>query len=506
MQILLFAWALLAFSTFKICAQENLVKDPDFTMYDDSPASAPIDFKNLHHWFNPITSVSSPDYLCNCFMGSSTNNFNGTVIGLYLSQQSKWKNAREYAGTHLKKRLSTSKIYYVNVLFSVSPRSNYALNRLGILFSSDSIQQVFPLDSNEVIYRKPQIEADSNVFYVNDIEFSRYWYKLNKVFIPTVNDLEYLYVGNFYTDERTDTITKPKSPNVSYFYVEGGYYEFDYVDVIEVNPNYNLAANDTVICRGQSVMLSNAEAYSGHNYSWYTKTNFVSSNLNTTVQPTQTTTYYLYTTDNYHTVCDCNPPILDSITVTVLNYNVAGVNASTYLTSLCSGDTIQLGIVPQNGYSYQWHPADYLSSDTVAQPFVQIPWHLENDTLVYNITITNSQSQSCTLKNDLAFKIVVNFCPDSLEPQIYIPNIFTPNGNGDNDEYKLSTQNIKNLNAEIYNRWGIRINSFTGTNGYWDGTTIAGEKAPEGIYYITINADGMDKKTYHYSGYVQLVR
>ena len=72
--------------------------------------------------------------------------------------------------------------------------------------------------------------------------------------------------------------------------------------------------------------------------------------------------------------------------------------------------------------------------------------------------------------------------------------------------YKLSTQNIKNLNAEIYNCWGIRINSFSGTNGYWEGITIAGDKAPDGIYYITINADGMDKKIYHYSGYVQLVR
>jgi len=135
---------------------------------------------------------------------------------------------------------------------------------------------------------------------------------------------------------------------------------------------------------------------------------------------------------------------------------------------------------------------------------VLVPWYLENDTLIYNVTITNNQNQSCTLNNDLAFKIVVNFCPDSLEPQIYIPNVFTPNGDGENDVFKLSTQNIKNLNAEVYNRWGIRVNSFGGINGTWQGNTIAGDKAPNGIYYVVITAEGMDKKTYHYSGYVHV--
>jgi gliding motility-associated-like protein len=497
---MIIAWGLLVFIPFKTYCQQSIVKDPDFTLYDDSPAAAPIDFKNLYYWFNP--NALTPDFFCDCSMGGTSPHFNGTTLGLYLTQQSKWEDARDYAGTRLKKSLDTSKIYFVKALFSISPRSLYALNRIGILFTNDSIKQQDT--TNWLINRKPQIEADSNVFYVNDIELSRYWYELKKVFKPSENNLEYLYVGNFYPDDKTDTITKPKSPNVSYFYVHGGYYDFDYVDVIEVNPNYNLVANDTIICEGQNVTLSYATSYPGHTYSWYTSTGFVSNNLNTIVQPQQTTKYYLYTTDNYHAECDCNPPVLDSVTVTLVNYDVAGVNATNFERNLCSGDTIQLGIVPQNGYNYKWQPSDYLSSDTVAQPYVLVPWYLENDTLIYNVTITNNQNQSCTLNNDLAFKIVVNFCPDSLEPQIYIPNVFTPNGDGENDVFKLSTQNIKNLNAEVYNRWGIRVNSFGGINGTWQGNTIAGDKAPNGIYYVVITAEGMDKKTYHYSGYVHV--
>ncbi|MCC7050722.1 MAG: gliding motility-associated C-terminal domain-containing protein [Bacteroidia bacterium] len=507
MQCIIIVWGLLSFTSFKLYSQESIVKDPDFTMYDSSYYPyAPIDFKNLYHWFNPITSVSSPDFLCNCPYGGSLINSNKTGIALYLSQQSKWKNAREYAGTHLKKILKRDKIYYINVSFSIDPRSTFAINRIGILFTSDSIHQDFPIDSNTVINRTPQLEADSNVFYVNDIEFSRYWYELNKVFKPTESNLEFLYIGNFYTDEKTDTITKPKLPNTSYFHIHGGNYSFDYVDIIEVNPNYNLVVNDTVLCQGQSLMLSTASAYTGHTYKWYTKDGVISNKLNATVRPAQTTTYYLYTTDNYHAVCDCNPPVLDSVTVTVINYNVMGVNATAYERNLCSGDTVTLGLQPQSGYTYFWQPNTYLTSNTVANPVLTLPWLLPNDTLVYNVTLTNPQGQSCVLKNNLAFKIITQYCPDSLVPSVYIPNVFTPNNDGKNDKLKLSVTNTISLQATIYNRWGINISGFSGINGFWDGTTTSGEPAPNGIYYITVTLYGMDSKMYFYSGYIHLQR
>jgi gliding motility-associated-like protein len=328
-----------------------------------------------------------------------------------------------------------------------------------------------------------------------------YWYKIQSVYTPDSGNYQFMYVGNFLSDSVTplkclDTIGNNCKGDT--------YYLFRDFNVIEFTPIENYALNDTAVCIGQSISLSNEQSQSGHTYSWYTKDGFLSSNLNLLVKPLQTTKYYLYTTDSVNNICDCNPPVLDSVTVTVINYDVAGVNAITQERSLCSGDTVQFGIVERSGYSYQWQPSNYLSSDTVAQPFVQVPWYLENNILTYNVTITNTQNQSCTLNNDLAFKIVVNFCPDSLEPQIYIPNVFTPNGDGENDVFKLITQNIKDLKAEVYNRWGIRVNSFSGVNGNWQGKTIAGDSAPTGIYYVIITAEGMDKKTYHYSGYVHL--
>ena len=44
-QYLIIAWGLLVFIPSKIFCKQRIVKDPDFTLYNNSPASAPIDFK-----------------------------------------------------------------------------------------------------------------------------------------------------------------------------------------------------------------------------------------------------------------------------------------------------------------------------------------------------------------------------------------------------------------------------------------------------------------------------
>jgi gliding motility-associated-like protein len=419
-------------------------------------------------WF--CGNFSTPDYF---------ESINQIGLILYFNIGIPNNDYREIIGSRLKKKLNPDHLYRVQMKFERCGYYKYTVNRIGVLFSKDSIS-----NNNFVINNNPQIEVDTNFYYdgVNIID---------TFFSPMEPDNEFIYVGNFYSDARTKIEASTGVENVE------GYYLVDYVNVFEVDTTYKKKSiNDTAICIGSSIKLSNSLSRNWRNYSWYTNDGFVSNNLNITVSPTQTTKYYLYTTDTIHA-----PHIrLDSVTVVVLPY---AANITDRNLSLCSGDTVKLNTEQFNGYAYKWQPSQYLNSDTLAQPYLQIPYYLENEKLVYIITVTN-KANNCD--ENFNYTVNIEFCPDSLEPQIYIPNIFTPNGNGDNDVYKLSAQNIKNLNAEIYNRWGIRINSFTGTNGFWDGTTIAGEKAPEGIYYITINADGMDKKTHHYSGYVQLVR
>lgn len=88
---------------------------------------------------------------------------------------------------------------------------------------------------------------------------------------------------------------------------------------------------------------------------------------------------------------------------------------------------------------------------------------------------------------------------------LVIPNVFTPNNDGVNDAFRISTKNIATLNCKIYNRWGILVNELTKTNEVWDGRTTSGLLSTAGVYYYSLIAFGEDGKEYNEKGVVQLI-
>jgi gliding motility-associated-like protein len=489
-------------------AQEEVIYDPGFDDYTPptSPIYTPFDwFHQLKHWYNP--NKFSPDFYCGCeYFGQSNylyKNDYRTSVGISVyNNVPDGKNWREYFGAALKKELSINKHYYIRIAISPFCLSQIGINRLGILFTENKFNT-----TDSIISITPQVSIDSTIF-INQFASnpdSNNWQTFKFIYIPEKVGLKNIIIGNFYTDEKTDTLTNVGQsccPGICSSTSRIAYYNFDYVSIKEYTDNKNLTINDTTICSNTGIILSNKEPAAGHTYSWYTKDGFVSNELNVSVSPNISTTYYLYTTDAFDNECNCNPPVLDSVWVTVIK---AGIKITNKIDGeFCAGDTMQIGLEPINNYKYSWQPNTYLSKDTIANPYIQIPWYLENEKLEYNLIITDTNGRTCTLKNNWAYIFNVSFCPDSLEPQIYIPNVFSPNGDGENDEFKLTSQNIKNLKAAIYNRWGIPINTINGIEEKWQGKTIAGDNAPAGIYYVIITAEGMDKNTYHYSGYVHL--
>ncbi len=90
---------------------------------------------------------------------------------------------------------------------------------------------------------------------------------------------------------------------------------------------------------------------------------------------------------------------------------------------------------------------------------------------------------------------------------VIVPNIFTPNGDGKNDEFGITANStgVAELSGQIYNRWGKEIYSWTGSaNSGWDGK-IGGNKAEDGTYYYILKIKGGDGKEHEEKGYVQLL-
>lgn len=88
-----------------------------------------------------------------------------------------------------------------------------------------------------------------------------------------------------------------------------------------------------------------------------------------------------------------------------------------------------------------------------------------------------------------------------------MPNAFSPNSDGVNDIYRAKTnyQNIVEFEATIFDRWGVKIFSWTNIDEGWDGT-YNGKNCPEGTYYVVVRAVGADHKEWNIKRDVNLMR
>lgn len=91
--------------------------------------------------------------------------------------------------------------------------------------------------------------------------------------------------------------------------------------------------------------------------------------------------------------------------------------------------------------------------------------------------------------------------------KLEIPNAFSPNGDGQNDVFKVKEghQSIVSFHGYIFNRWGKKIYDWTDINGGWDGT-VNGHDAKDGVYYVIIKARGADGRNYNLRRDVNLLR
>lgn len=153
-----------------------------------------------------------------------------------------------------------------------------------------------------------------------------------------------------------------------------------------------------------------------------------------------------------------------------------------------------------DGTMYEGFPKDFDESSDL------------ND-FVQTFNIDSSRSFNVCIIADVAGSVS---CPDSTcqiiqvilpKSKINIPNVFTPNGDGKNDEFNIQIVGYKKYALTIWNRWGNTVFESDNAEKMWNGkTNNDGAENPAGTYYylFTYQLRGGEEKTVR--GSITLIR
>ena len=126
------------------------------------------------------------------------------------------------------------------------------------------------------------------------------------------------------------------------------------------------------------------------------------------------------------------------------------------------GNSVQIFTTNSCAKSWNWTPTTDVSDPTIPNPVIT-----PTLSTTYRLTFVHAE---CIATDTIFIKVID---PDTLDcSKIFIPNAFTPNGDGRNDRFGISNPfAVPDLiSFEIFDRWGGRVFFTDSPNGEWDGT------------------------------------
>lgn len=260
------------------------------------------------------------------------------------------------------------------------------------------------------------------------------------------------------------------------------------------------------------------------------------------VSPTVNTTYYLYATDECRT-----DTVWDSITIYAPILNPLSVNHQEFM--VCDGESVSIPADFSGGkapYNIQWFNGSTLDTvlifprsdtnwvtyrvsdacgsfisdsvlvylDSASRPFIhheidfgdplnvelfadniprisyhwdfgdgdsstlKNPVHRYSNAGTYDVTLTVITTDGCTKQITRTIEVEDIY-------ELYIPNSFTPNGDGLNEYFKIYGTGVEEYDIMIFNRWGAKVFHSQDLEEPWD-ANFNGQKVHQGSYAYTI--------------------
>ncbi len=222
----------------------------------------------------------------------------------------------------------------------------------------------------------------------------------------------------------------------------------------------------------------------------------------------------------------------DATSATIANPLKGYTSAGTYSVNLqvtdkngCKGDTTKTVV------ALSILAAPVVTLDSVSYNYMRFKWNAVVGAIAYQVSIDGGTTfitpssgatglthailgvQPSLTQNIIVRAIGLLPCQASSgngtgnypNPGIFIPNAFTPNGDGKNDIFKVYGNYIKALDMKIFNQWGEMIYQTNNINGGWDGTS-KGQQQPIGVYIYLIQTVEQNGAISTKKGSINLVR
>ena len=259
---------------------------------------------------------------------------------------------------------------------------------------------------------------------------------------------------------------------------------------------------------------------SGYEVEWREGESVVSRNLNPTIYnpPTIDTEYVLVVSDRFG--CETALPVMYYSIVTKAVFSADPMTGEAPLEVVFTNQS-------ENGDSdgYEWYffkdldEIKQISQGSTTQvdsikeiAYDHSPIYVYENSGIYMVKLVSkktSELYTCTDTAYLETHIVVD------TSYIAAPNVFTPNGDGVNDNFVVKFWSMQEVKISIFNRWGRTVHVYENSNvqGFrntwtvsaWDGT-IGGRYASPGVYFYVVEGRGRDGQKRWAKGFFHLYR
>lgn len=262
--------------------------------------------------------------------------------------------------------------------------------------------------------------------------------------------------------------------------------------LVELKPEKpEISSNQALFCLKDVIKLS-VPAQAGISYTWSGPNNYTASTNAIEIPVTGLNLAGMYQVVLTSGTCNSEPativipaiarvPVAQFYTEPTFNAKFSAPIPITFTNTSLYGDF------------YEWNFGDGFTSAE------QNPTHVYQTDGLFRITLTAFSKNGCEnsiTQGDLIIK---------KNASTFVPNAFSPNGDGINDELVVGVTNLKKYSIQIYNRLGSQVFFTNNIFENWNGT-FKGNQLPVGVYYYIILGTNISNNNVKYSGSITLLR